>query len=78
MNATNKTIEVAINMLAEHFPNVQVLASRVDTDGRTYRISQGVGDWYARQGLAHEFIQQDIAQEAATQIAEKLKPPEEE
>ena len=60
------------SQLGEYFDAVQILVSWVE-DGQTKAVKQGVGDWYARQGLAHEFINSDIAQETAFQIANKLK-----
>lgn len=62
--------------LAEIYDSVQVLASWLAPDGRTLSQKQGSGDWYARKGLAHEFIEENIAEDTATQIARKLEPPD--
>ncbi len=44
-----------VRALGEHFASVQIMVSN-NEDGNTYGIFRGCGDWYARQGLAHEFI----------------------
>lgn len=60
--------------LGEHYDAVQILVSW-NEQGITSCGSYGTGNWYARQGMAHEFIQKDIAQENAAQLASKLEPP---
>lgn len=69
-------IEEAAAKLGEHCNSVQILVT-VSENGGTSGIKRGVGDWYARQGMAHEFINMDIASDTASQIAEKLNPPDE-
>jgi len=64
-------LEDAAAKIGEHFDAVQILASW-NEDGMPMIAKRGVGNWYARQGMAHEFITSDIAQDAAIQIAEKL------
>lgn len=56
----------------EHFDHVQILVTW-NEEGLTKRVARGAGNWYARQGMAHEFINMDIAQDTAFQIADKLK-----
>lgn len=63
--------------LGEHFSSVQILGSWQADGGGTKRVMLGVGDFYARQGLAHEFINADIAHENARHIAQSLNPPDE-
>lgn len=63
--------------LGEHFDAVQILVSW-NEEGLSKMRKMGAGNWYARQGMAHEFINADIAQENAHQIAEKLSPPDSE
>lgn len=58
--------------LGEHFDAVQIFATWCD-HGCTIGTTRGTGNWYARQGLAHEFIQADIAQENAMQLAARLR-----
>ena len=71
-------IEAIASQLSEHFEAVQILASfPCDGGNSTGTATQGVfsgrGNWYARQGMAHEFIERDKARE----IAVAITPPEE-
>jgi hypothetical protein len=52
--------------------HIQVLATW-NEGGLSKMINTGTGNWYARQGLAHEFINADIAQEHAVQLANELR-----
>lgn len=63
--------------LSEIYDSVQIMASYVTSDGRTRSHKRGSGDFYARQGLAHELIQENIAEDNALMIAQKLDPPDE-
>lgn len=63
-------LEVLTSELCEHFEAVQVLASYSD-DAGTHFISRGSGNWYARQGMAHEFIQSEQADLNASAIVKK-------
>lgn len=69
-----KLLEKIARELGEQFDAVQLMVSW-NQEGMTYCTKRGAGNWYARQGMAHEFIQQDIAQEHANRIASKLEPP---
>ena len=66
-----ESVSKALLILGEHFDAVQILATVSDGDG-TERSFKGSGNWYARQGMAHDFINADIHQDAAEQIANKL------
>lgn len=68
-------IQRLILEITEQLPDasVQVLCSWPNC-GNTASVQTGVGNWYARQGMAHEFINVDIAQENANQIANAIKP----
>lgn len=72
-----KLIEKMAFDLAEHCSSVQILATIVE-DGGTRGIKRGAGDWYARQGMAHEFISANIASDQADEIARRLNPPDDE
>lgn len=67
-----KLLEETAAKLAEHFDAVQILASWRH-EGLTSCAQRGAGNFYARQGMAHEFINSDIAQDNARRIAEQLK-----
>lgn len=61
--------------LHEHFDAVQIMVSW-NNEGVTHAAKSGAGNWYARQGMAHEFINADIAQENAQQLSNYINPPE--
>lgn len=65
-------MEEAAAKLGEHFSSVQILASLPVDGGGTSGFKVGVGDWFARQGLAHAFIQEDVASDNARHIARQL------
>ena len=67
-----KFLEEAAAKIGEQFETVQILVSWTH-EGRTSSIKRGVGNWYARQGMAHEFINEDIARDNAREIGEVLK-----
>lgn len=59
--------------LGEHFDAVQILVTRMN-GGSTQYIARGVGNWYARQGIARAFVQNDVHEDLAREIADQLKP----
>lgn len=77
MNAKERGefLEQTVARLAEHFEVVSIMVSGPENGG-TYCHKRGCGNWYARIGMCHEMIESDKAQEAATQIGEKIKPAE--
>lgn len=60
--------------ISEHFEHVQIMVSW-NEDFKCMQLKRGLGNWYARQGLAHEFINEDIAQENARAVSRYLPPP---
>jgi hypothetical protein len=64
-------LEDASRKLGEHFDAIQILASW-NEESLTKAMYRGSGNWYARQGMAHEFINADIAQDTAHKIADQL------
>ncbi len=62
--------------LGEHFDAVQVLVSR-NLEGRTRCHKTGCGNWYARQGMAQEFKQEDQSRDLAYELSKVLTPPSE-
>ncbi len=71
----HKAIEKATYALGECAEHVQIMATW-SSEGLCHRYFYGNGNWYARQGLAHEFLAQDIARTNAREIAEATKPPD--
>lgn len=59
--------------LAEHFEAVQILVTDSDKDGTLY-IARGKGNFYARKGLAQQFIDNDHHNDAAQSIKHAIKP----
>lgn len=51
--------------------SIQILASRVDANG-TACIRHGFGNWYARTGMAQEFLEQERAMCNANEMREVL------
>lgn len=68
-------LEKHVLALMEYFDAVQILASSTAPCGGTASTFQGAGNWFARQGMAHEFIQRDQAETNAFKIADKIQPP---
>lgn len=60
--------------LSEHADHVQIMVTW-NEEANSHRVFTGCGNWYARQGMAHEFIECDKAQTNAAEIASKLEPP---
>ena len=71
-----KLLERHVAELSELYDSVQVFATGLNLDNTTFSHKRGSGNWYARQGLAHEFIQENIAGDTADKIARRLEPPE--
>lgn len=63
----SKIVEDAASALGEHFEAVQILVSNSDSEG-TGGVSRGVGNFYARLGMAHEFIEKDSNEMLASMI----------
>ena len=61
-------VEKISAQLYEHFDAVQILVSW-NEESRCDMITSGSGNWYARQGMAHDFIQRDIAQNNASELS---------
>lgn len=73
----NGLMDKMLAELGEHFEAIQILGTFVDDDGHTARASRGVGNWYARQGLAREFLDMDAAQTTAYELSQVInRPPE--
>ena len=60
MKDAKKIIDDAAAKLSEHFDSVLILASWEEPDS-THRVQSGTGNFYARIGMATEFLQEDKA-----------------
>lgn len=58
--------------LGEHFDCIQILGTYMGDDGNTNRVTRGKGNWYARQGVAREFLEMDAAQTTAYELAKVI------
>lgn len=65
-------LQQMVTQLSERFDVVQIFVSRQDGTGTTARAI-GRGNWYARKGMAQEFVDKDFAQEIAVAI-KRTKP----
>lgn len=71
---TQQVLDKALRELGEHFDAVQVLVTWCE-GGVTKSRHAGVGNWFARVGVARNFIERDQANDAADLLAEKINPP---
>jgi len=60
-----------VTRLLEFFDTVQILVSN-STEVGTENVFLGAGNWFARQGMAHDFITRDRAQTEAAEIAKSM------
>lgn len=59
-NEMKALIDGMLSELGEHFDAVQILVSTHDPEG-TEAFARGLGNWYARQGMAREFVERATA-----------------
>jgi len=60
------------NVLSEHCDSVQILASWLNPDGTTSSVSRGSGNWFARRGMASDFISRSQADDIGKSVAENI------
>jgi hypothetical protein len=77
---SNEEAQLLINQVAsqlgEHFDAIQIMGTWSE-EGICCMVHSGAGNWYARQGMAHEFISEDRAQTIGKEVARQLpEPPE--
>jgi len=56
------------SQLSEHFDSVLILASYLEPDGTTTAVAGGQGNYYARQGMAAQFIERAKAEGLVDEI----------
>lgn len=69
-----RIVDECVARIAEHVDAVQIMVSW-NEEAMTQCLKRGAGNWHARQGMAHEFIERDKAQEHANELARRIKPP---
>ena len=67
-------VQQHVNTLLEHFDCVQILVSNSIPEG-TSNVFLGAGNWFGRQGMAHEFIRKDKAQTEALELSKVMPHP---
>ena len=67
--------EKVMSDVGEQLPDIsiQVMATWQE-DGKTMHMRNGCGNFYARQGMCHDFVNADVACTNARQIVEQLRP----
>ena len=55
--------------LLEYFDSVEIMCSKTNASMGTGLLTRGRGDWFARQGMAHEFIKRDDAEAIGMAVA---------
>lgn len=66
----------ALQTLGEYFEAVQIMCCFTEENATKMR-SAGSGNWFARQGMAREFLQAQQDQALAAELSEALKPDSE-
>lgn len=61
-------LDFHVSALMEHYDSVQIMVTRSDHTG-TEDFMRGGGNWYARQGMAHDFITRDKARTEAHELS---------
>lgn len=69
-------IERCLHRIMEVADCVQVLASYTDSEG-THSCFVGAGNWFARTGMARDFLERDSSHTSANEIKPFLQPPPE-
>lgn len=73
-----KLVDQHAATLGEHFECVQILVSNHLGESGTESVYSGVGNWFARQGMARDFQVKDEATTHASKLGEKIAPPDDE
>ena len=65
-----------VHLLGEHFEAAQIMVTWHDGED-TSRLFTDAGNWYARMGLAQEFVNVDKARDLAQEVGKVLESDEE-
>jgi hypothetical protein len=60
-----------VSNMSEHFDAIQVLVTWFEGDGVTRALSKGSGNYYARVGMAKEFVVREDAAQLCKLLGEK-------
>lgn len=61
-------VDALVHQLGEYFPVVAIMVSREDGINGTEMLSRGSGNYYARLGMCHEFINSSQAETLANRL----------
>ena len=70
-------VNAMARQLGEHFDSVQVLVSW-NEEGLTKDVYAGGGNWYARVGMARDFLTRDTGETHADRMSSRQSRDEEE
>lgn len=78
-NEAKALLDVVLAQVGEHFDAVQIHASWVwdDGSGGTSCVHRGTGNFYARESMAREYVEQNKARDSAEFIAQEMKKEDE-
>ncbi len=68
----NDLMDSHLEALGEHFDAVQIMCTTYDSEG-TSVFTRGLGNHYARVGMAHYFLEKNTHEDSAERIASKIK-----
>lgn len=69
-----KLIQETVARISEHFDAVEIMATWQE-QGLSHCYKSGAGNWYARVGMAREFLMCDQAHTAAHELKQVLPDP---
>lgn len=70
-------LETVAAQLSEHFEAVQLMVSwPAEGGGGTRKLYRGAGNWFARRGMAHHFIEEDQAEDSAAALSRVIPQPQ--
>lgn len=70
----HKILDDALDIIGEHFDAVQIHATWMYDGNTSECVHRGSGNWYARESMAREFIEQNKADEIGQSVAKRIPP----
>lgn len=65
-------IDKALDTLGEHFEAIQIIATDSDGGGSLY-VARGRGNFYARKGAVHQWLENDRHDDAAQYVKDAIR-----
>jgi hypothetical protein len=66
-------MEKHVNALSEIYDAVQIVGTWLEKDSTTRSQKRGSGNWYARQQLCREFLEDNQQENVAKRIADNIR-----